>query len=189
MSYPTGRPRTNMPERECPTCGRVLPANLLPRHERAHLPLRDRLFVPPAEQDKIVELYRHGGTLRSVAAATFWSRSEVRRVLIANGVTPRSRLGDFRPKITTEETLRRTQLYGRGLSIAEVAEVCGVNREAIRQTLKREGVKIRPTGLNRRHWRTGKPSTPRKRRGGPRPRPIPPRAAGAPQTRERGADA
>ena len=139
----------NYPTSACPTCGRVLRNNLMPRHARTHADAPSRLFVPPDEQAEIVRLYRRGGTLKSVAADTFWSKTEVRRVLLANGVQLRPR-GTYGPKISSDEALRRTQLYGRGLSIDEVAAACGVSRVAITQTLKREGVRIRPVGVNRR---------------------------------------
>jgi hypothetical protein len=143
---------------ECATCGRVLSAHVLWRHERTHGDPRERLLVPRDEQDTIVRLYRRGGTFASVARETYWSKSQVRRVLLANGVALRPPGGRPGPKLSVEETLRRTQLYGRGLSIDEVAQVCGVTRVSIQQTLKREGVHLRPVGVNRRWERRGAPA-------------------------------
>lgn len=161
MNYPPKRAkRTNYPQRACPVCGRVMAANTLPRHEATHeLDPRDRFLMSRDEQDAIVAAYRHkGGTLESIARDTHWSKTQVRRVLLANGVQLRERLGDFRPKISTDESLRRAQLYGRGLTIAEVAATCGVTNEAIRQTLKREGVERRAVGVNSKRWRRELPT-------------------------------
>lgn len=139
------------PTASCLTCRAVLRVNLLSRHIAAHGDLRDRLQVSHDEQAEMVRLYARGGTLASVALATFWSKTEVRRVLLANGVQLRAHgLGRSRPGISPDEALRRTQLYGRGLSIQEVADVCGVHRSAILATLKREGVRMRPQGVNQR---------------------------------------
>jgi AraC-like DNA-binding protein len=147
--------RTSYPQRACSVCGRVMTVNTLARHEPTHeLDPRDRFLMSRDEQDAIVRAYRHrGGTLASIARDTHWSKTQVRRVLLANGVQLRERIGDHRPKISSDEALRRTELYGRGLSIADVAEACGVTCEAIRQTLKREGVKPRARGVNTKRWR------------------------------------
>jgi hypothetical protein len=145
----------NYPQRACPYCGRTMTSNTLPSHVATHeVDQRDRFVMSRDEQAVIVHLYEHkGGTLKSIARDTFWSQSQVRRVLLANGVQLRQQGGHFGPKISTEEALRRTQLYGRGLSIDEVAEACGVTSEAIRQTLVREGVMRRAPHVNTKRWR------------------------------------
>jgi hypothetical protein len=131
------RPDT-YPQRTCSTCGLVLAACNLPRHERTHGDPRERLRVPPEDQALIVETYRRGLSLKRTSEATFWSQTVVRDVLLANDVQLRPP-GTGRPRspqhITTEERLKRAQLYGRGLSLKEVAEACGVTYEAVRQTL------------------------------------------------------
>lgn len=143
MSYPAQRKRrTDYPSGSCPTCGRVMPVCSLPGHERTH-ETHGAGSVPLDDQQRIVELYnRPRASLRSVAAATNWSETTVLRVLRAHDVVMRPQ-GSSHPLLSTEEQLRRTQLYGRGLSLEEVAELSGVTREAIRQTLIRNGVRIR----------------------------------------------
>ena len=101
--------------------------------------------VDAETQARMVRMYVHeGGTLRSVAEATFWSQTQVRRVLLANGVQLRARgaasLMARGRQISNDEVLRRTSLYARGLSLQEVANVCGVTLTAVHNTLKREGV-------------------------------------------------
>lgn len=138
VGYPKGRTRTNYPERACQFCGRVMPACNVVKHERTHVDQNGT--VPPEDQETIVRLYnRPRASVRSVAQETHWSQSTVLRVLRAHGVEMRP-MGSAHPKITSDEQLRRAQLYGRGLSIEEVAEVCGVTYEAVRQTLVRLGV-------------------------------------------------
>lgn len=155
MSYPGGRERTNYPERDCPTCGRVMPACCLPAHARLHGDPRLRLSVPLEEQAEIVRLYnRPRSSLRKVSAQTFWSQSVVRDVVIANGVALRP-VGSSFPRISADERLKRAQLYGRGLSLEEVARACGVTREAVRRTLAELEVPMRPRGSNLR-WQRGR---------------------------------
>lgn len=138
--------RTNYPQRACPTCGLVVVACNLPRHERQHGDERLRTRVPLDEQPRMVELYRKGHSMKRIAELTWWGETTVRRVLLANGVTLRPP-GTGRPSspshIDVDERLKRTALYGRGLSLEEVAAACGVTREAVRQTLLREGVALR----------------------------------------------
>jgi hypothetical protein len=115
-------------------------------------------MIPLDDQKRIIELYQKGGSMMSVAKATYYGQTTVRNVLIRNGVQPRPR-GAYRPwspsHISTEEKLKRCQLYGRGLSIDEVAEACGVTKHAIQETLRSEGVKMRPQGPNLRWQRKG----------------------------------
>jgi len=152
LGYPTGRKRTNYPERSCSTCGRTMPACCLPKHERTHGDPRLRLSVPLEQQDEIVRLYnQRGGSLATVAAQTFWSQGTVLDVLRANGVPMRSQ-GSAHRKISVEQELERCELYGQGLSIHEVADRVGVTYEAVRQTLVRSGREIRRQGDNLR-WK------------------------------------
>jgi hypothetical protein len=147
VSYPTGRKRTNMPERSCYHCGRVMLACCLPKHERTHRLPYERLLPDADEQGAIVKRYGRGDTLETIAADTFWSKSEVRRVLVLNGVIMR-KPGRYGPKISRDEVLERIRLYESGLSLTEVAVARGVTHEAIRATLKREGVPLRRKGGN-----------------------------------------
>jgi predicted HTH domain antitoxin len=176
------RPRT-----PCPICGAPMPANNMARHQRTHGDPRERLFVTLEEQARIVELYnQRRASLRSVAEAAFMSPTEVRRVLIANDVPLRPPGSAYQPrKITVDEELQRTHLYGLGLSLDEVAELVGRHREAVRESLRRAGVKLRPRGPNRR-WERARRSAAGERRPMPAPRPVPPRAAERPQVAEGG---
>jgi len=98
-----------------------------------------------------VRLYVHGRlSMREIAAQTFWSQTQVRRVLIANGVRirPQGLTGAAKRgrQVSVDERLKRTQLYGMGYSLSEVAAMCGVTQTAVVNTLKREGVPRRSVG-------------------------------------------
>lgn len=136
---------TSHPQRACPTCGLVMRACNLPGHERRHGDQRLRVRVSLDEQARIVALYRKGHSLKRIAVLTWRGKTTVRRVLLANDVTlrPPSTGRPGSPLLSIDEKLKRTALYGRGLSLEEVAAACGVSSEAVRQTLLREGVKLR----------------------------------------------
>jgi hypothetical protein len=137
--YPPGRRRTNFPEAPCPKCGRVMPVCNLARHE-PKCGLASAGTVPMDEQLEIVKLYNQPRmSLSKVAAVTHWSETTCRRVLLAHDVSLRGTGYSF-PRIGVNEQLKRTELYGRGYSVAEVADLCGVTYEAVRQTLVRMGV-------------------------------------------------
>lgn len=133
------KPRPKYP---CAVCGLPIDARNRSRHARTHGDPRDRLAVPRVEQEEMVRLYgRH--TIAEIAAITFWSHTEVHRVLTANGVRFRSQIPRRNPQITSEEVLRRCELYGRGYSLTEVAEMRGVTPTAIAHTLRRAGTPTR----------------------------------------------
>jgi hypothetical protein len=97
-------------------------------------------FVPAEDQQAIVKLYGSPRmSLRKVSAQTHWSPTTVRKVLQAHGVKMRGQ-GNTMRRISVNEELKRAELYGHGYSISQVAEMCGVTYEAVRQTLKRLGV-------------------------------------------------
>lgn len=183
-----------MPRKPCAACG------LRPKRpgrgyryceeceQDTHVP-----SIPAETQAAMVRAYnRPRATLAEVAAAFFCSPLTVRRVLAANGATPRPRGHGGTPRISVEEELRRTQLYGRGLSIADVAEIVGRSSTAVVATLQRAGVKMHPVGVNvherasseRRHRERDSRGrfTPRS----PSQRRVPPRAAERPHVVERG---
>jgi AraC-like DNA-binding protein len=112
-------------------------------------------IVPPEDQDRIIGLYKRGLTIRQVAQEVHWGPTTVQAVLQLNRhrVHIRPARGIFR-RITVEEELKRAQLYGRGLSIKEVADVCGVHHSAVRASLIRAGVAMRPQGRNLRFDRS-----------------------------------
>jgi lambda repressor-like predicted transcriptional regulator len=123
----------------CPVCGRLMRPGGLPKHVRSHGDPRSRLWMPPEIQDEVVRLYARGRTIRQIAAVTFYAPTTVRSVLQANNVKIRPRAGYPTRKISNEEILRRCELYGRGLSLSEVAEVCGCAVSSVHETLKRAG--------------------------------------------------
>lgn len=174
------------PKRPCPTCHEYVPVNNFPRHVRSHLPHVERLPMPLDEQLRIVALYeRPRASFASVSAATFWSKTEVRRVLLAHGVELRKPGSAVLPrKISVADELQRTQLYGQGHSIEEVAAIVGRHRTAVHESLKRAGVKLRPshvtlTSLRHRAASEARsaPAPAGSRARAPKPRSVPPRAA------------
>jgi hypothetical protein len=145
IGYPPGRKRTNHPEATCAVCGRTMPVCNLARHEPVcgHASAGT---VPPDDQAAIVTLYADPRmSIRKVAARTHWSQTTVRRVLVANGVQLRGQ-GHSMSRLTVNEQLKRSELYGRGYSISEVAKMCGVTYEAVRTTLVRMDVPRRKGG-------------------------------------------
>ena len=111
-------------------------------------PVRD---VPAADKAAMAALYARGGTIRSVAAETYWSRTTVRRALLEQGVKLRPRSSWRRDaRRDNDAFLYTAQLYGRGLSMQEVSEIVGVKRSTVRYRLIQMDVKIRPQGANLR---------------------------------------
>lgn len=144
---------TPQPRSECPVCGAEITNHNLERHVGAHRDRRERLIVPAEEQQQIVRLHRRGKSYAAIGRETFYGASTIRRVIVAHGERTR-KPGGRRPWLPADETLRRTELYGRGHSILEVAEICGVSYAAVRNTLLRNGVAIRPAGVNLRWARS-----------------------------------
>lgn len=110
----------------------------LPGTPEDHWPTQ-RTVVTPDEQSEMLRLYSRGWTLKRIAAATFWSPTEVGRVLKLNGVELRHRSVGHE-QLSINEILARTQLYGRGYSLAEIAELRGCSPTSVVQSLKRAGV-------------------------------------------------
>lgn len=123
--------------RACPVCGREMRPSGLFKHARVHeLTERERITVPLELQAEMVHLYRAGYSMERIGRDLFWSKTTVRMVLLANGVTLRRRGGFNRRQITAEEQLRRAQLYGQGYSLSEVAEMCGVALSTVHYSLQ-----------------------------------------------------
>ena len=105
--------------------------------------------IPLDMQLAMVRAYnRPRAKLDDVAAQFFCSRQTVQRVLALHDVTLRPTNHYGTPRIDVDERLRRTQLYGRGLSLLDVANVVGRHPSAVLDTLRREGVRMRPQGVN-----------------------------------------
>jgi transposase-like protein len=176
----------------CQGCGGPKPSG---RGERYCATCRNERHVPtvaPDVQAAMVRAYaRIGTTLDQVAAEFYCSTNTVARVLEARGVSvrPRGGSGARRRRLTVDEELTRTRLYGQGLSVAEIADAVGRGPSAIYATLRRVGVAMRPQGANYRPRRRAPVSeaaaapdgaAPAERRARPRrARTVPPRA---PQT-------
>ena len=107
-----------------------------------------RITVPSDVQADMVRMYVHGGlTYKQIGERTHWSSTQVRRVLLANGVTPRAReVVCGRVQMSADEKLARAELYGRGYSLAEVADIRGCSVTSVVLTLERLGVKRRSVG-------------------------------------------
>jgi hypothetical protein len=120
-------------ERYCATCASKL-----------HVP-----SVPPDVQAAIVRAYnRPRATLRGVAAEFYVSQGSVSRVLEIHGVDVRPRGHYGTPRLAVDEQLLRTQLYGQGHSLAGVAAIVGRCPSSVADTLRRNGVRLRPVGVN-----------------------------------------
>lgn len=101
--------------------------------------------LPPADQEEIVRLYRRGLTLRQVAGRVYWSPTAVRRVLIEYGEPLRPH-GSKAPLLSMEEKLRTSELYGAGMSMAELAILLGLHVSTVHRRLHRFGSLTRPVG-------------------------------------------
>lgn len=150
------------PRPPCPVCGRPIRTNNLARHLRTHeLDAAERMQIEPELQAQIIRLYRSGKSYATIGREAFVGPTTVRRVLLANGVQPRQPGPSRIPaKLSADEQLKRTMLYGRGYSIHEVAAMCGVSYTAVRATLARAGTQLRPSGPNLR-WQRRRRSTPK----------------------------
>ena len=131
------------------------------RGERYCSACRAKLHVPTIPLDDqlaIVRAYsRPRTTLAEVAASFYVSTGTVTRVLRAHDVPvrPRGGYGASRARLSVDEQLLRTQLYGQGLTLAQIGDVVGRSPSSIQQSLVKAGVRLRPQGVNRpgtRHW-------------------------------------
>jgi len=147
------RKRSPQPRSECPVCGAVRTNHNMRRHVESHRDARERLNVPLELQAQMVRMHRAGKSYAAIGAELFYGASTVRRVMVANGI-PGRKPGGRRPYLPADEALRRTELYGRGYSILEVARICGVSYAAVRNTLLANDVRIRPAGANLRWARS-----------------------------------
>jgi hypothetical protein len=181
----------------CQDCGGPKPPGRGLRYCEVCAPKRHVPTVDAATQEAIVRAYsKPRATLAKVAAEFFCSAQTVAHVLEAHDVPLRPRGHWGTPRLDAGEHLLRTQLYGQGLSLARIAEVLGISPSSVAETLRRNGVRLRPVGVNYgrttpRHLERGDRGrfTARQGRGGPPPRRVPPRAAGAPQRAQEGGPA
>jgi DNA-binding NarL/FixJ family response regulator len=136
---------------QCPTCGQVCASTAIARHRRFHDDPSSLLAATVEQQAEIVRLYKRGYSLQRIADEKFFARSSVRRVLIANGIAMRPQGGPHpAQRLSAEDTLRTAELYGKGLSMAELAEVLGLSISAVHRRLHVIGVQIRKRGGDHR---------------------------------------
>lgn len=136
---------------QCPTCGRMCASTAIARHQRFHDDPGSLLSATAEEQAEIVRLYKRGHSLQRISDEHYFARSSVRRVLVANGIAMRPQGGPHpAQRLSAEETLKTAELYGKGLSMAELAEVLGLSISAVHRRLHVIGVKIRKRGGDHR---------------------------------------
>ncbi len=101
-----------------------------------------------AEQQQILDLYARGLTMKQVAQEIPCSMSTVWRYLHRHEAKVRQPWRGSLPLhgVSGEEQLRTAQLYGRGLSMKEVAAIMNVSIGTVHNRLRRLGVKSRPMG-------------------------------------------
>lgn len=105
--------------------------------------------IPLDTQLAIVRAYsRPRATLRGVARQFYVSQGSVSRVLAIHDVDVRPRGHYGTPRLDVGEQLLRTQLYGQGHSLARVGELVGRSPSTVAETLRRNGVRLRPVGVN-----------------------------------------
>jgi transposase len=100
--------------------------------------------VPDDVAEEMRRLYVDGGmSTREVAAATFWEQSTVWRTLRRLGVDLRKRHNRSK-RLDSEKVLETVELYGRGMSAADVGSILGVHESTVRyrvRTYARDGVR------------------------------------------------
>jgi transposase len=133
------------PSDGCDAMNRLLARGLVERVGRGRwraLGNEDERWVHPRQvPDDVAEemrrLYVDGGmSTREVAAVTFWEQSTVWRTLRRLGVEPRKRLNRSK-RLDAETVLETVELYGRGLSAAEVGAILGVHESTVRYRVRR----------------------------------------------------
>jgi predicted transcriptional regulator len=121
-----------------------MPSNALPKHRRArHADPRYALDVPFEAQQRMVELTRRGMSQRAIGELMHWSSSTVSRVLIMWGESRPRRYGRP-PRLSSDTVLETCQLYGRGYSVRELADMLAMTRSQVRRRLERGGATLRP---------------------------------------------
>jgi transposase len=130
----------------CSTCGKRYASNQVARHERRHSDPLSLLVATPEQVEEIQRLYlRH--SMKEVAELTNWSIATVQRVLEKSGAKRRPAHAVLRSRRVDNETLLKTaQLYGRGLSMDEVADLMDCTRSTVCRRLHSVGATIRKRG-------------------------------------------
>jgi DNA invertase Pin-like site-specific DNA recombinase len=108
-------------------------------------PVQRQTRLRRAQVEDLVAGYRAGRTVYELAGSFGIDRRTVSAILKREGVRTRWRVMD------EERTGRAVELYGSGLSLAEVARHVDTTSGTLRRALEREGVPRRPVGTNQ--WR------------------------------------
>jgi predicted transcriptional regulator len=165
----------------CDVCGRVCGSSAIARHRSTHGDAT-ALLSTVADGDRIKALYARGWSMRRIAAELHYSQTSVQRYLHAAGVQVRPRGGVNGRTLSAEEVLETAQLYGRGLSMAAIADLLGLTVSSVHERLHKIGVAVRPRGGPNHTGRSKAPEGERVRAS----RPVPPRAPQTAQTRQGG---
>jgi len=104
------------------------------------------------ERAQMVALYRAGGSLRSISKELHYSPATIGRALQREGIKLRGRGGAHKTNaMPAEAMLEAAELYGRGWSIAQIADLLGMSVAGVHLRLRRAGTKMRPPGGNNRN--------------------------------------
>jgi transposase len=140
------------PNDGCDAMNRLLARGLVERvgrgRWRAVGDFDERWVHPRQVPDDIAEQMRQlyvdrGMSTREVAAATFWEQSTVWRTLRRLGVDLRKRHNRSK-RLDSEKVLETVELYGRGLSAADVGSILSVSESTVRYRVRmysRDGVR------------------------------------------------
>lgn len=100
---------------------------------------RRRRVLTAAEVEQILDRYRAGERIQTIAVDLEVDRRQIRKLLYEHGAaSPPVRL-------TARQIRRAAELYERGSSLADVAEQFGVSATTIRRCLTKQGVDTRPS--------------------------------------------
>ena len=101
-----------------------------------------QLRLSPIESNDLCTAYQSGNTIRELTAEFGIHKTTVTAVLERAGIARRIRT------ISIDEVDQAIDLYASGLSTATIGAQLGFSAEAIRSSLMRNGVQLRP----RRGW-------------------------------------
>ena len=101
-------------------------------------------FLTEAQIDEVVKLYKSGTSMEKIA-----QEFRAHRRTIAAHLTRRGRpIGRYR-RIPPEDREEASELYKRGMTLAEVGSRYGVSQAAARTAVRATGAAIRPRGRMR----------------------------------------
>jgi predicted DNA-binding protein (UPF0251 family) len=136
------------PTKKCPTCGRKIASNQIARHRAKHDDPMSQIVATPEQMAEIVRLYSDMHlSMLEVAARTNWSHATIQRLLAIANVQRRPKHIVYHRRHVDNETLLKTaQLYGRGLSMDEIADLMDCARSTVCRRLHSVGAKVHKPG-------------------------------------------